>query len=1068
MIGPKQQVEQDTNLSKSKMWHRDPLVDYFHKGPSISGLYQPYLQTRILNYVFTLVIFIIMPAQSLALVESIVIGESLNCSNRQVINTVLPALPNHTQLLLSPEFLNENAILEIQENGQDVAISGTPEGYIIQIPPRYGAAVFRLAQPFELFINSQYMRASNSKIRLILHCDLVKAKRLWQWYDATNNLTAYFSGGVGSLSELFPDTELNNIENSVYDSYTHALAIHLRAQAMLLAGRATDASEMFGQAADAWHSAGVATHASAAMVGLVEDLNRSGQYNRVLELTRDHEDQPDGTHYYGVRLENARCLSLHYLGELEQASQCYAWTSERFDELDEVLELASTSINFAAIERSLGKVESARRLLLDSVELAQGAQSFNAQGRAQFGLSGLARDEGDIAEALSRLQLAQQQFAAGNERRWQAAILMRMASLLIELQASGDARSAANQALSMLDAEHAPARVAAAQVLLARVELADGFPERGLDHADAALATYVELSMPEEISIARQLRSTLLLRAGYLDAASEALKQIPNDALFSPSQKALNNQLNVELALRSGNIEHAAKMLQGDALASNLRERLEYDRLTAEINWRSGFHHKAFAELRTRAGELSELTRSTGNNLLKYLLNESIGNLRRTAIDLIGYAIETGKQDKSQLLANLQPWLLSTSISNKTSQQVDHQDSDTALTRLLLTGFMSEPADDDAHAVHLELLNRLTRDTELPNDTSAVSKTGLNVIDALTKNGDPLLILMRGSHHSLRLWIEPGKSPIITTIDHDSFEQHLEPLRSKLSQPNSNLAEIINHSQFLSEQLFAGLDERPIPNKIQILSNDFSTGIPWSLLTWPGDEQPLAERATISLVIPVGEEAQSKESPGLIDVMLASQEGSILPDLSNAAVEPVLIQQNSPGHDVRTSALNNRQSILAALSEKGWLHLSAHGQTRSNRLIASGIWLEPQEEGDNPQFLSWLDVMQQGVNRDLVILNACQLAESRNTAANAALNFATAISRAGARNTIAAQWPVSDTASAIWVPAFYQSLTNTPSSDPSLALAEARRAMRASRAFRHPFHWAGWVHISRVNVNSIE
>jgi CHAT domain-containing protein len=147
------------------------------------------------------------------------------------------------------------------------------------------------------------------------------------------------------------------------------------------------------------------------------------------------------------------------------------------------------------------------------------------------------------------------------------------------------------------------------------------------------------------------------------------------------------------------------------------------------------------------------------------------------------------------------------------------------------------------------------------------------------------------------------------------------------------------------------------------------------------------------------------------------------------------------------------------------LHVSAHGRTQSDRLLASGLWLNPQDGSNDPQFLSWADLFEHGVAADLVVLNACQLAQSDGAVANAALDFAAAVSRAGARDTIAAQWPVSDTASAIWVPAFYRALAaGGDRPDPAQALAEARRALHASRAFRHPFHWAGWVHWQRLAV----
>lgn len=1017
-----------------------------------------------MGWVLVLTLLISALNQPLVAEEVQVFGESLDCNTQVSLLRPLPPTPTVLRLVLSPG-LPQNALLEIREVGQDITFSGNEEGRSVQTPPRYGVTVHRLQHPLSLEFQRVRQGGGKGAVELILHCQPDEAERLWNWYGIAQQLTAHFTGGIGSLSETFPEAELSAIEDAVFDRHSRALAVHLRAQALLLSGRAADASEMFQRAADNWQSIDMPTHASAALVGLVEDLNRSGQYDRVLALTRSRDDDPDGSHYYGARLENARCLALHYLGELDQAAQCYAWTSERFNTLDETLELASTGLNFAAVERSRGQIDSARRLLLDSAELAHGAQSLNVQGRAQFGLSGLAQGRGDVAEALSHLQQAQYYFDLADEQRWQTAVLFRMASLLNELRAPGDARAAVIQALSILDPRHAPARVAVAQTLLARIEFSDKHPEQALQHIDAALATYINLNMPEEIAHTRLLRSALLLQAGQTDLAAKDFNLVQADALTSPANTALHTLLSVELTLASGNLEQARNKLQRLPSASSIRERLEYDRLIAEIEWRSGFQDQAYVALRARAEELSTLSASSGNSLLSHLLNESIDSLRQTTVDLVGRELEAGNSDVAELITKLSPWLLTPS-NNKLLKEYDRTElqPNTALMGLLLADFIPNQPANDADTLHSELLNRLANDTNLSRKTATTLEFAENVLNTLVKPGKPLLVLLQGRTHLLRLWLEAGADPRLTSIEPAIVSQHLEPLRSILSRPGGNVADITHHAQILSELLFTGLNDRLVPEQMRVLSNRLATTIPWPLLHWPGDTQPLVEHTRISLIVLVTNKPTNNKLTEHIDVLVASQYGNVLPELTSAAVEPTLIERNASGHEVRTSVLGNRDSVLSALSKKGWLHLSSHGQTRSDRLIASGLWLDPLDSGENPQFLSWIDVIEHGVGRDLLVLNACQLAESSNAAATAALDFATAVSRAGANDIIAAQWPVSDTASAIWVPAFYQALTANASRDPANALAKARQALRASRAFRHPFHWSGWVHIRRENI----
>jgi len=146
------------------------------------------------------------------------------------------------------------------------------------------------------------------------------------------------------------------------------------------------------------------------------------------------------------------------------------------------------------------------------------------------------------------------------------------------------------------------------------------------------------------------------------------------------------------------------------------------------------------------------------------------------------------------------------------------------------------------------------------------------------------------------------------------------------------------------------------------------------------------------------------------------------------------------------------------------VHIAAHGTAQPQRVGYAGIWLEPSAGGTTPPFLSWLDILNNGVRADLVVLNACQLADS-GAAVNGNLSFADAVSRAGARRVVASLWPVSDAAAALWVPAFYTALRDNPD-DAAGALRAAQLRLAHSRAFAHPFFWAGMQAIERLDIPS--
>jgi CHAT domain-containing protein len=207
----------------------------------------------------------------------------------------------------------------------------------------------------------------------------------------------------------------------------------------------------------------------------------------------------------------------------------------------------------------------------------------------------------------------------------------------------------------------------------------------------------------------------------------------------------------------------------------------------------------------------------------------------------------------------------------------------------------------------------------------------------------------------------------------------------------------------------------------------------------------------------------------VLRVLVAAQGGKNsggLPPLSGAhmeaqQIEPALAAQSV---HIEEDPTMTRGAVLGAFGEPGaWVHVAAHGMVQPQRIGYSGIWLEPTEDEPTPPFLSWLDVLDSGAQADLVVLNACRLADSGNVV-GANLSFAGALVRAGARHVVAAAWPVSDSASALWVPAFYSALLADPRHDPAEALRHAQLRLRESRAFVHPFFWASLQTLERLSI----
>jgi CHAT domain-containing protein len=239
---------------------------------------------------------------------------------------------------------------------------------------------------------------------------------------------------------------------------------------------------------------------------------------------------------------------------------------------------------------------------------------------------------------------------------------------------------------------------------------------------------------------------------------------------------------------------------------------------------------------------------------------------------------------------------------------------------------------------------------------------------------------------------------------------------------------------------------------------------------WPRAKSFLLDTTSVEYVrLDSGEDDNENPLPIALQVVVAAQQGanSILPALPGAATEATAIGQAMMSAAIPIQIPGaTRTAVTSALQEPGaWVHIAAHGMAQPQRIGFAGIWLEPIGDELAPQFLSWIDVLDSGVSADLVVLNACQLADS-GTAVNGNLSFADAVSRAGAKHVVASLWPVSDAASALWVPAFYGAITADPYHDPAAALRAAQLRLRESRAFRHPFFWAGMQVIDRMPIGS--
>lgn len=973
----------------------------------------------------------------------------------------IPNAPQPFRLEFSP---GSTALIELTELGQDLLVEAESGEAVrrVPVPLRLGSHFVLSTGKTRVSVRRLRESATDTSVEVRLHCTAAEVDALWSWLEHAEALALPLEGGIGSLDPTNVAGLIDPLATLPSEPRRAAWRAHLHAMALLVSGQTADASTQFLAAAELWQQLEMDEHARAALVAAVEDLNRTGASERVLQLVPEEEAAPRTDSYFAARLQRARCLALQYRQQAEDSQACHEQVLRRLQSLNEPIEYASTAITLASALRERGLIAEARQISEQALAASTGHQSERARADAYLQLSALASDEGDLLELLAHLRQAQGLLASIGEVRQQTVVLHRLGNTLSLLGHDADARLAAERAQQLVNERDGPNLHAISTALLARLDLADGALESGLQRSQSALERLKALGLERVHTIFSIDRARMLAKNGDTASALKVLSALPS---MDPVTDAQAQLLRVELLSASADPATAnSARAKLDVGRLGLAERQRVVRLDASLLWRSGKRGEALLLLQTESALLRNLSQRTGSALLAQTLSASAQPLRRAAIDLL--AIEHMESpDRAQLLEGLDPWLAAGAAPGPAmgAKQPRSQasDIDQQIGRLVL-GLPAAPSD---RAGFSPLLDAFAADLDAtPAQSSSDSSRG--AISALQARGSSL-VLLPGEQHALLLWLDADEVHSAVIEDWPAIDAALGQLDALAQRADSSVREIAASADALSASLLGSLAGRPRPQRLHVLAMDSGRHATWPLLRWPGDDFALGEQIPISLLQLSASAAAAPTTAPALHVLQATQrsrsaEGAPLAPLLAAESEARLLNLAFADRPVQVLASARRENVIEALAERGaWVHVSAHGSPSPGLLLGSGLWLDATAEHAAPEFLSSLDILARGAAAELVVLNACQLAATGKASAHTSMDFATAISRAGVRHVIAARHPVSDTASTLWVPAFYADLRHG-SASPADALLAARKRLMASRAFRHPFHWAGWVHIESI------
>ncbi len=956
------------------------------------------------------------------------------------------------------------AWIELQEHGQDLQLDVAPatiEGEI-GLPPRYGTTLLDVPGNATITVRRIEPGFPRGEWSFVLHCAGSRddgMRRDWL-RDLSKAVIGIRPGDPASVASSIET--IRRLEHAAVDARTRALALHAIAQGLLMLDASANAAIGFGRAEDAWLAAGQKAQAMAARVGRVEDLRRAGRYNDVLSLVPKPSAATDSSSYFAVRVVNSRCLSLRDLGRSEEARECYEWTLPRMDDLGERIEFVNTLQNYAVIQAELGRPAEAEQLARKALQLADGPNADIVRGRIQLLLADIALSKADPAAGISSVNDAIRSFTRSGNQRWQANALAVLATIYREIGAHEEAYEAIAEAFSRLRAKDAPARVAYALRVLSDIDLASGRRDDARNRLEEALRLHDSLRMSTESATDRARLVRLRADEGSTAAPDSAV--VDERALDDAARVTMAfARIRIALGIRDAESAwHGLESLKNARLA--LVDRIAWARMRADYRDLVGQSSDADAELVAAYSTLSATARRTDNAILRQLIAGQGDALRRKAFERILRAHEL--QAQAPDTAALVRWLIPDDAGRVAAPMAKARSSsefDEAVAADLLGDALStvdrRRAQERAQRQLLSLLAEREPSRRAPDSV----QSGPASLRHLLAPGMLLLAHIEGDERSALLLIDPEGSSIAMTAPVAELRADASRLKRLLASVDSSSADIGEAARRLSFDLFRNMPASRPPDRLLVLAGTLTSDIPWSMLEWPGSGGILLETTATELVRP-GAQVMQRVDP-VVHVLIASQrsvpEGG-LARLAIAEAAPALVGRAlSQAHRFVVSDYATRDDVLAALAERNaWVHVAAHGITRPNRIGYSGLWLEPRT-GSVPDFLSGLDLLGGEVNAELVVLDACQLGE-HGEAINSSVNFADAISQAGARHVVAATWPVSDSASAVWTPAFWSTLSKGVAPDAALALREAQLAVRSRRMFRHPFYWAGWQVQSRA------
>ena len=759
--------------------------------------------------------------------------------------------------------------------------------------------------------------------------------------------------------------------------------------------------------------------------------------------------------------------ALQTLGHYRQAIQtlvtALGWQPDSITDLDAVnaqlqtLEASPTSI--AALQslgealRVTGNLETSRRILQQSLDMAQRLQRPEAIATAQFKLANLtwtealvnlSRSNLTVAKAAELLQKAQQ-----GDRR-----------LGIETAEKFDA--ATDQVLQLYQqASTAPTTQLPAQLNQLRVLVETD------RQADAAklLPTVQQLvsdlpvgheAIEARINLAQSL--VKLSSGGASEASLEDITQLLTvtiqqaKALQDPRAESYALGYLGELYETTGQLQEAQQMTQK---ALFLAQEYNASDIAYRWQWQLGRLLKAEADTTDAASRNSETYKGA---IAAY--TEAIGTLKSIRSDLIAItaekqlsfrdSIEPIYRELITLLLQSQattPDVENLKTARETIESLQLAELDNFFREACLNGdpTLVDRVDQSAAILYPIILpDQLAVIVSLPQQASSSDsrQTRLNYYTVPVSQEK-----LEDTVNLLRDALDQSNDPRYLPPAQQVYDWLIRPIQDQLE------ADSVKTVVFVLDGVL-----RNIPMSVLHDGKEFLVEKPYSIALTPGLQllktQPLAQEQLRSAL--------------LAGITIARPGFSALPGVQNELAQIQLeIPKTTTLLDHGASPDNRELTVDRAFTNANFqtaikagsfpiVHLATHGQF-SSQLDQTFILTEDGRLNIEAlrSSVQTTAVRQRSV-LELLVLSACETAAGDN---QAALGLAGVAIRAGARSTVATLWQVNDRSSALFMGEFYRELIGDRSlqTTKAKALQQAQRSLLKNPDYKHPFFWAPYV-----------